>query len=309
MILCCGESLIDMIPVEKKGGGLAYSPHTGGAVFNTSIALGRLGVTTELFTGLSSDLFGDQLRQQLTDNHVSYQHAELTDRPTTLAFVTLENGSASYFFYDENSAGRMISSKFSSGDLLGVDALFFGGISLAVEPCADTYAELLQEASSDKFIMLDPNIRIGFIQNERRYRNRLDRIISCSDAIKVSDDDLDWLKPGSASLEEKVSSLLRDGPDVVFLTKGAKGASAYLKNGLTVDVAGEAVKVVDTVGAGDTFNAAILSGLERSDFLRKGAILSASADDVNNILAYAAKAAAISVTRAGANPPWAKEIM
>ena len=114
MILCCGEALIDMIPVETSGGD-AFVPHSGGAIFNTAIALGRLGGSASMVTGLSDDLFGQQLRDGLEASHVDTSLVIASDRPTTLAFVKLVDGHASYVFYDENSAGRMIQSdEFSS---------------------------------------------------------------------------------------------------------------------------------------------------------------------------------------------------
>ncbi|KKL21687.1 hypothetical protein LCGC14_2442940, partial [marine sediment metagenome] len=129
MILCCGEALIDMLP-RTHGGEKSFAPHAGGAVFNTAIALGRLGCDTAFFSGLSDDLFGQMLTDALAASGVDASPAARSDRPTTLAFVTLTDGQASYAFYDENTAGRML----SQDDLptLGPDtqALFLGGISL-----------------------------------------------------------------------------------------------------------------------------------------------------------------------------------
>ena len=141
MILCCGEALIDMLPRETPAGERAFAPYSGGAVFNTAIALARLGAETQFFSGLSDDLFGQQLVETLERDGVDTALAARSSRPTTLAFVTLTDGHASYAFYDENTAGRML----SPGDLpdaVSAKALFFGGISLVVEPCAEAYAAL-----------------------------------------------------------------------------------------------------------------------------------------------------------------------
>ena len=133
MILCAGEALIDMLPRQTTEGGNAFAPHAGGSVFNTAIALGRLDAPVQFFSGLSSDLFGDILRDELSASGVDSALAAVTGRPTTLAFVTLTDGHASYAFYDENTAGRML----TADDLPAVDAdaMIFGGISLVVEPC------------------------------------------------------------------------------------------------------------------------------------------------------------------------------
>ncbi len=141
MILCCGEALIDMLPRETASGESAFAPHAGGSVFNTSIALGRLGAPVQFFSGLSSDLFGDVLREEVAASKVDSTPASISDRPTTLAFVKLTDGHASYAFYDENTAGRMLSPE----DLPATqaDALFFGGISLVVEPCGAAYEAMM----------------------------------------------------------------------------------------------------------------------------------------------------------------------
>lgn len=308
MILCCGEALIDMLPAQTEDGSLAFAPNVGGSVFNTSVALSRLGVETELFTGISTDMFGDQIKQHLINNGVGIKHVVISDRPSTLAFVQLTNGSASYSFFDENSAGRMIEPSSLPTQLPGVRALFFGGISLAVEPCANSYAEFLKRESSRHFTMLDPNIRPSFIHNENRFRSRLAEIIPHCDAIKVSDEDLHWLKQGETSLEQKAKSLLADGPNTVFLTKGENGATAYLKGGRIVSVPGENVDVVDTVGAGDTFNAGVLKGLNTLGMLYKKSYLDIKKEQTETILKLAVKTSAVTVTRAGANPPWEHEI-
>ncbi|MBT8458392.1 MAG: carbohydrate kinase, partial [Boseongicola sp.] len=143
MILCSGEALIDMLPRETLASERAFAPYAGGAVFNTSIALGRLGVKTGFFSGLSTDLFGDILTDALSAANVDSSLAARSARPTTLAFVTLTNGQASYVFYDENSAGRMLDPADLPTLSEDVSTLFFGGISLVVEPCAQAYEALL----------------------------------------------------------------------------------------------------------------------------------------------------------------------
>uniref|UniRef100_UPI002491FB9F PfkB family carbohydrate kinase n=1 Tax=Thalassorhabdomicrobium marinisediminis TaxID=2170577 RepID=UPI002491FB9F len=165
MILCCGEALIDMLPAATADGQTAFVPHPGGAVFNTAIALGRLGADASLLTGLSTDMFGVQLVAALKHSHVDTGLAVRSDRPTTLAFVQLMDGQARYNFYDENSAGRMLTGADMPAVPDQVSALFFGGISLACEPAADAYADLLARAAGPRAVMLDPNIRPGFIED------------------------------------------------------------------------------------------------------------------------------------------------
>ena len=308
MILCCGEALIDMIPTPTQAGPDGFVPHAGGAVFNTAIALGRLGAQVGMLSGLSSDMFGRQLVDGLKASHVDVSHLVLSDRPTTLAFVRLEGGHATYDFYDENSAGRMITAQDMPTLSNEVSALYFGGISLACEPGADAYADLLAGATEGRAVMIDPNIRPGFIKDIERYRQRLDRMLALSDIVKVSDEDLNWLNPATMSLHDKVREILRKGPSVVILTRGGEGATGYLANGDEVQVPAVKAEMVDTVGAGDTFNAGVLAKLSELGQLEKDALAKLELEVLAEALAYGARVAAVTVSRAGANPPWVVEV-
>lgn len=309
MILCCGEALIDMIPSPTlEGGRDGFVPHSGGAVFNTAIALGRLGVQTGMITGLSTDMFGQQLADALHASHVDTTRVIRSDRPTTLAFVKLTDGHASYSFFDENSAGRMIRPEDLPDLSDEVSALFFGGISLAVEPCADTYAALVEREGTGRAVMMDPNIRPGFIKDVDRYRDRLARMLRLTDIVKVSDEDLNWIYPGPDSLQSKLETLRATGPRIVVMTRGGEGATAYLSDGTDVTVAAERVTAVDTVGAGDTFNAGVLASLSEQGLLTKSGVSAVTTGQMHLALTLAAKSAAITVSRAGANPPWREEI-
>lgn len=306
MILCCGEALIDMLPRKGADGADCFQPFAGGAVFNTSIALGRLDVPVALFTGLSTDLFGQQLAAELTRSGVATDLAHRSDAPTTLAFVTLTDGQARYAFYDENTAGRMLAPQDLPYISDAVQALFFGGISLAVTPCADTYATLLLRESHSRLTMIDPNVRPGFIQDEAVYRARLDRLFASADIVKVSDEDLHWLV-GSGDLAGLAHALLAKGPKLVLVTEGAKGAHAISANH-QVFVPAQKVTPVDTVGAGDTFNAGILAALSDRNALDKQAVADLDSDALTEALSLAVRAAAVTVSRAGANPPTRKDL-
>lgn len=308
MILCCGEALIDMIPSLTDAGCAGFVPHSGGAVFNTAIALGRLGVRTGMLTGLSSDMFGRQLANALAASTVETSLVVTTDRPTTLAFVQLTDGQATYSFFDENSAGRMLTPADMPALPAGVSVLYFGGISLACEPCADAYATLLAREGKGRAVMLDPNIRPGFIRDEPRYRDRLGAMIARTDILKVSDEDLNWIMPAPLSPGEKAAVMLEQGPSLLILTRGKEGATGYLRNGLEVTVPARRVAVVDTVGAGDTFNAGVMAKLSELGVLSRPALQDLSGDAVRAALTHGARVTAVTVSRAGANPPWAGEL-
>jgi fructokinase len=309
MILCCGEALIDMIPAPVAGGGerAGFVPHSGGAVFNTAIALGRLGAPVAMLTGLSRDMFGRQLAQALTDNGVNTDLVITADRPSTLAFVELRGGHARYTFYDENSAGRMLAASDMPVLPDTIGALYFGGISLACEPCADAYAALLERAG-DRAVMIDPNIRPGFIADEPRYRARLGRMLARADVVKVSDEDLDWLVPDEAGAADKAARLRADGTGLVVVTRGGEGAVGYLPDGSEVAVPARRTVVVDTVGAGDTFNAGVLARLAQGGRLTRDGLAALSEDALADALDFGARVAAITVSRPGADPPRANEL-
>ncbi|MCA0204019.1 MAG: carbohydrate kinase [Proteobacteria bacterium] len=301
MILCCGEALIDMLPVQD---GTAFAPHTGGAVFNTAIALGRLGAPTSFFSGLSADFFGDMLRARLADAGVDASPCVTAARPCTLAFVRLVAGQATYAFYDENTAGRLL----TEADLPSVTAkaCFFGGISLVAEPCGGAYEAMMGRArAAGAVTMIDPNIRPGFIQDEAAYRARLDRMLGMADIVKLSVEDLGWLARGDG--EGFVHGLLAGGTALVLVTDGGKGATAVSARHRVVEPA-RRVAVVDTVGAGDTFNAGVLASLSTAGLLSRAGLAALDESAIRAALRLGSAAAAVTVSRAGANPPWAGEI-
>lgn len=306
MILCCGEALIDMLPRESAAGEAAFAPYPGGAVFNTAIALGRLGATVGLVSGISNDLFGTRLVQALAGSGVQTDLAIRSDRPTTLAFVTLQDGQAAYAFYDENTAGRMLAPTDMPSIPASAKALFFGGISLVSEPCGAAYEALMLREALARVVMIDPNIRPGFIHDEPAYRARLERMIAAADIVKLSDEDLRWLD-GPGDLSALAAGIMARGPKLVFVTEGARGAHGFSATQVEF-VAAQQVDVVDTVGAGDTFNAGILAALARAGALHKDAIAGADGGLIRACLSLGGAAAAITVSRAGANPPWSREL-
>ena len=296
-ILCCGEALIDMLPIP--GG---FAPHAGGAVYNTAIALGRLGARAGFFWGLSADFLGDQLRTGLVQAGVDAGACVTAARPCTLAFVRLVDGQATYAFYDEGTAGRML----TAADLPPVtaDALFFGGISLAAEPCGAAMEALCLREAGARVIMLDPNIRPGFIRDEGAYRARIARMLAVADIVKLSAEDLDWLAPDR---EAFITRLLAAGTRLLCLTEGAAGVRAFGAAGEAFEPA-RPVVVADTVGAGDTFNAGLLAALQAAGVLSKAGLAALDAGTLQAALRLGVQAAAVTVSRAGANPPWRHEI-
>ncbi|WP_103332810.1 carbohydrate kinase family protein [Pseudotabrizicola formosa] len=307
MILSCGEALIDMLPRTATSGEACFAPYAGGAVFNTAIALGRLGAPSAFFSGVSTDMLGEILADTLTASQVDTQLLARSGRPTTVAFVKLVNGQATYAFYDEGTAGRLLSTDQLPTLPAAVTTLFFGGISLVNDPAASTYEALQTREAPHRITMIDPNIRPGFIAGqEEAYRARITRMIARADIVKLSDEDLHWLM-GAGDIATLGRQIIATGPKLVFITEGAAGARALTATQNRF-VAATPVTVADTVGAGDTFNAGALAALHAAGALTKAAIASLPDATLDAALSLGTRAAAITVSRAGANPPWANEL-
>ena len=306
MIVCCGEALIDFLPRKTADGALAYQPFCGGSVFNTAIALGRLGVPTGFFNGISTDFFGDMLKEGLAASKVDLRYTKVWEKPSTLAFVKLTNGHARYSFFDDNSAGRMLTKKDLPKLEKKVEALHFGSISLIPEPGGATLEALMKREAKARVISLDPNIRPGQIRNKRAHMARLARMMAMADIVKISDEDVAYMT-GSKDLAKAAKKWLKLGAKIVVVTKGGEGVEAYTAR-YALSQPAVKVKVADTVGAGDTFTAGLLAALRKAKLLKKKALSGIAQADLEAALSFAARAAAVTVSRPGADPPWAKEL-
>jgi fructokinase len=307
MILCCGEALIDFLPRKGVDGADVYQPFNGGSIFNTAIALGRLGAKVSYFGGLSTDFFGDSLIESFKESGVDIKPAKIQALDTTLALVKLTNGQARYVFVDAASAGRMVTKKDLPKLSKSCAALHFGSISLIPEPCGGAFEALMKRETKSRVISLDPNIRPTLIKSKRQHMARLNRLIPMCDILKISDEDVHWMT-GHHDLAKAAKAWLKKGPKIVAITKGGDGVEIYTKAFSFVQAAPKVV-VADTVGAGDTFTAGLLATLLKDGNLTKKTIAAISEDDVRRAADFAARAAAVTCTRPGANPPWAREMV
>ena len=306
MILCCGEALIDFLPRKGADGAFVYQPFNGGSIYNTAIALGRLDVATGFLGGLSTDFFGDSLADGLKASKVNLRYAVRKDLHTTLAFVKLIDGHARYSFVEEASAARNFTKKDLPKLAKSVEALHFGSISLIPEPCGGAYEALLKRECKTRVICIDPNIRASLVYEKKKHMIRLHDMMTNADIIKISDEDILWMTKGK-DFAKFAKTWLKRGAKIVAITKGGEGSEIYT-SGFSFKMNVPPVKVVDTVGAGDTFTAGLLAYLSKQKFLIKQKLADIDEASLRAAVAFAMKAAAITVSRAGADPPWSKEM-
>ena len=323
MILSIGEALIDMIPEKAESGSELFRPVPGGSPYNTAIALSRLEVPTDFFCKISTDMFGDCLVSHLESNGVATTRIIRSANPSTLAFVSKgDDDSPRYAFFTNGTADRNLTEAETSGlDLNGVSCVQCGSISLTLEPGASILESFLISAAQETFISFDPNIRVSMIEDEGRYRERIEGIASVCGLVRTSDEDLAWIYP-TDTIEQSAQRILDSGAALVVVTEGIKGARAFPAGGeksyIAVDRRGrkrapedgalEYEIIGDSVGAGDTFHAALLSWLFRRDLFDRSRLAKLSSDDLQSALGFAAMSSTITCSRIGADPPRLEEI-
>ncbi|SFS56097.1 carbohydrate kinase family protein [Saccharopolyspora flava] len=307
MIVIGGEALVDLVPHPSTPDGELgpLHPLLGGGPYNVAIALGRLGAPVAFYAKLSTDQFGDRMLTRLTESEVDTSLVQRGPEPTTLAVVGLEpNGSARYSFHTEGTAARFVADQPLPAE---TTALCLGTLGMVLEPGATTYEKaLFREAERGVFIALDPNVRADLIADPDAYRARFASWLPSVGLLKVSDDDAEWLAPGRDVLDA-AREWQAQGPAAVVVTRGADGITAVTSEG-EVTVPGRRVEVADTIGAGDTVQAALLAWLDRNDALSPEKVRALDAGQWERALSFAASAAAITVSRAGAEPPWSSEL-
>ena len=306
MIICAGESLIDMVSFRGEP---EYTPHVGGSNFNSSIALGRLGADSYYFGAVSNDSYGELIENTLRHSKVKEDFVIKTNRPTTLAYADVIDGIAEYTFVDEHSAGRLLdkaSLKPFINRVMKAKALLVGGISLQAEPCGSSWQSFIDEVAGHLPIYFDANIRPDFIENKQAYLTRFIELTYKVDIIKISDEDYRYLY-GAQDFSETSKGWLNNGVKLVILTLGSDGAKV-LYSDHEVSVQSNKVDVLDTIAAGDTFNAGFLLSLDKQGLLDRESLNSIGETQLKTALTFANKVASISVTKKGANPPWLEEL-
>ena len=302
MIAACGEALIDFTPVEVYDG-LAYIPRPGGSPFNVAIGLARLGKPTAFIGKISNDRFGDMLRAHLTKNGVDLRWVAKGNESSALAFVIPDDaGGHDFAFYGDNTAEQSLTdADVPAAFPSDVTALHFGSYSLMLGGSARVYETLMRREHGHRVISLDPNVRPTLFPDHALYRERIERLLRYATLVKASAEDLAWLYPDERHMDI-AARWLNMGPALIVVTLGENGAVGLSGNAV-VRTSGLPVDLADTVGAGDAFMSALLARLDNKDLLNSQALKHLAEDAIEDALAYANRAAAITCTQQGADPP------
>jgi len=301
VIVVCGEALIDMVTT----GDSTRRPTPGGGPFNTARALARLEAPAAFLGHFSTDEFGRMLADQLAADGASLALATFGPEPTTIAIANIGgDGLAEYEFLIQGTSAPNLTRDMIPAELpVDVKAVHLGTLGLVLEPMASSLAALVRREHGRRLVILDPNIR-PVLTTDPQYRPRLDSLISQSTIVKASDADLDWLFQGLDRMAA-ARALLARGPKMVVVTLGAKGAIGVTASA-EVRVPAPAVRVVDTIGAGDAFGAALLAWLH--DHGRLSRDLRLDREELRAALEFACLVASITCTRPGADPPRRAEL-
>jgi fructokinase len=297
-IWVCGEVLIDLIP----GSDGVRVPHVGGGPANTAKVLARLGQDVYFIDGISTDEYGQMSRKELLDDGVKLDLALVSDKPTCLAIVSLdEKGGASYEFKIDGTATFGFSASWlPDPSRYKPNVLHIGTLVTVIQPGADVLYDWAMQVAEFAPIVFDPNVRSAVMGDRDVYVAAVERWVALSSVVKVSDDDMAWLYPGQR-YEDVAARWIADGVTLVVVTRGADGLVGITAEG-SVEVPGVEVEVVDTVGAGDTVGAIIVEAM-----VEKG-ILALTGDVLKGVLIRAAVAAGITCSRKGAQPPYKHEL-
>lgn len=309
VITSVGEILIDFLPIVEQGVTTGFRMHVGGSPYNVAMGVARLGQPVAFAGKVATDFFGRYMRAHVEAEGVDTRFLINADALSTLAFVAYEGGEPAYSFYGEGAADTLL----TAGDLppaLFSDTcmLHFGSISLLRGSTPDAVLAAAQRLKGRALLSFDPNLRPGLVRDEAAYRALLQRFFGLADLIKISAADLGWLMPGKP-VAQAAADLLAHGPALVVVTLGGDGALALRAGEFDpYRIPGVRVAVADTIGAGDLFNGGLLAALYERRATSRAALQALPAEQIVASLRFAAAVAAITCSRAGANPPRRAEV-
>lgn len=303
MIVVCGEALMDVFAEGESPAGLTLCAHDGGSPFNLAIGLARLGVATTFFGGLSNDLFGARLTRKLLSEGVHTDTAPYSDAPTALVMVSLDDaGSPTYRFYGERSAERNITQQDLARVPRDAAMIHVGSYCTVVEPVASSLRTLIERQRGTSLLSYDPNVRLTIEPDLERWRDALEWMLARVDLVKISDEDLASLYP-DMDTSEFIAKALTAGAALVVVTRGARGVVACSAAGVRLELPAQAVNIVDTVGAGDSFQAALLAWLTQHEVRGRDDLAALDLLALEAAMLFASQAAAITCGRRGPDLP------
>jgi len=308
MIVVCGEALFDVFATQEKSVAVELSAYQGGSPFNLAIGVARLGGHASFFGGLSRDMFGRRLYAALEAEGVGLAAAPRPDAPTALVMVSVnDSGVPAYTFYGSGTAERAVSLADLERVPVETQAVNVGSYCMVVEPVASSLRALVERQRGRSLIVYDPNVRLAIEPRIEVWREALAWMMRRSDALKVSEEDIHALYPNRRA-DTFIGEALGAGVALVVVTRGGHGVIAATRSLAAVELSAIPVPVVDTVGAGDTFQAGLLAWLQHSNCLTRRAIEGLGHDELTAALRFAARAAAVTCSRRGADLPYMSEL-
>ena len=307
MFIVCGEALYDVFAQHDTPTGIAFDGRIGGSPYNVAMGLARLGQPVGFLGGIGTGFAGERLLRSLADEGIDTACVARIDAPTTLSLVGLDaQGVPSYAFYGHGAADRLLRTEHLAAVPASARAFHFGSYAMVVQPVAGVLRALVERECERSLISYDPNLRLNVEPDVAVWRDTLAWMLPRTHLLKLSDEDLKLLYPG-LSADDFAAQALAAGCPLVVLTLGGDGAVAYCAAG-RVAVEPVAVMVVDTVGAGDTFQAALLTWLAEQGVLSAGGVAGMGLPSISDALSFAARAAAITCGRRGADLPRRAEL-
>jgi fructokinase len=307
MFVVCGEALYDLFVAGESGTALRFDAHPGGSPYNVAVGLARLGAEVSLLTGVSIDFLGAKLLHRLESEGVGTGMVVRKGGPTTISLVGVDaHGVPAYAFHGHRAADRSIEPADLPHLPLGTRALHVGSFSLVTEPTGASELALARRRPRGVVVSVDPNVRLSVEPDLDVWRARLTEWLAIADLVKVSREDLGVLY-GEAAMDDLAAGWLKGGAKLVVVTDGGAGAHAFTAERRVFAPATPTV-VVDTVGAGDTFQAALLGRLAEENAMAPAALAGIDEPTLRRVLRYASAAAAITCSRAGADLPTAAEV-
>lgn len=306
MLIACGDALIDFVPTRNVDGREAVMPAVGGSCLNVAIGMARLGAPTGFVGGISTDLFGRMIAEHAAASNVELGLAARSDHQTTLAFVRIVAGESHYAFYDAETATRNWTYRRGTIPFTTVEAVHVGSTTLVNDQGAAETKALIADARASSTIVFDPNCRPNLVKDKPAYLVRMAEFAVGADLIKMSDVDFAYLF-GDEPYHQRASMLLGQGASLVVITRGSNGAIAWHAGAGQIEVPAPKIEVADTIGAGDSFQAALLFALHKQGRIARERLKDIGADELRRALSFAANCAGLTCTRQGADPPWSYE--